>query len=161
MTEAELAARLARDLGPLAADASWSAAAALGQAQGHYTDPIADAKDDAGVTDDLSDVTEMDALRLIRRLALLACLERLELHYATLVDTSTGGDSGSQIVQKLSQVRQAIGVVRVALTKAIATSEAAAVVAAAAPTKASGVNLRGHRRPDYDVGGGNVVEDEE
>src|SRR5262245_36895344 len=90
MTEADLMNRLVRDLGPLAVDAQRSTTATSDQPQGSYSDPIADAKEGAGVTAALSTVTAVATIRLIRRLALLACLERLELHYATLVDTTTG-----------------------------------------------------------------------
>ncbi len=150
MTEAELMARLARDLGPLAIDAGWSADAAEGQPQGSYSDGIADAKQAVGVVGDLLGVTDSTTLALVRQLALRACLERLELHYATLVDTTTGGDT--TVTQRLSQVRAAISSVRQSLAAAIAAGAAPP----ASPTKATGLNLRGRRRPDYDVGAGNA-----
>jgi hypothetical protein len=155
MTEADLMNRLVRGLGPLAVDAQWSTTATTGQPQGSYSDPIADAKEGAGVSGDLSAVTTWATLILVRRLALLACLERLELHYVTLVDTSSGGESGGSVTQKLSQVRAAIGQVRATLAATIASSEAAAAASASSPTKATGLNLRGRRRPDYDVDIGN------
>ncbi|MBK9709716.1 MAG: hypothetical protein IPO81_00015 [Kouleothrix sp.] len=154
MTETDLMQRLARDLGPLALDAQWSTTATSEQPYGSYSDALADAKEGAGIAGDLSAVTSSATLALVRRLALLACLERLELHYATLVDTTTGGDAGEAVTQKLSQVRTAIGQVRATLAAAVATAAAAPT---ASPTTARGVNLRGRRRPDYDVGGGNVV----
>src|SRR6266508_4166666 len=122
MTDAELMNRLVRDLGPLAVDAQWSTTATSDQPQGSYSDPIADAQEGAGVVGDLADVTASATLTLVRRLALLACLERLELHYATLVDTTTGGDAGTAVTQKLSQVRTAIGQVRSMLALTIAGS---------------------------------------
>jgi hypothetical protein len=150
MNESELAQRLARDLGPLAVDAVWSVDAADGQPQGSYSDGVADAKQAAGVVGDLSGVTDPAALALVRQLALRACLERLELHYATLVDTMTGGET--TVTQRLSQVRQAIAQVRQSLAAAISAGAAPP----ASPTKATGLNLRGRRRPDYDVGSGNA-----
>jgi hypothetical protein len=157
MTEADLMNRLVRDLGPLAVDAQWSTTAGTGQPQGSYSDPISDAKEGAGVSGDLSAVTTTATLVLVRRLALLACLERLELHYATLVDTTTGGDSGDTITQKLSQVRQAIGQVRAQLATSVTTPTMTA--ATTATTKATGFNLRGRRRPDYDVNTGNSTDE--
>src|SRR5215831_15916867 len=115
ITETELMNRLVRDLGPLAVDAQWSTTATGDQPQGSYSDPIADAKEGAGLNAALSTVTAAATITLVRRLALLACLERLELHYATLVDTTSGGDSGDTITQKLSQVRVAVGQVRAQL----------------------------------------------
>ncbi len=161
MTEADLMNRLVRDLGPLAVDAQWSTTAGVDQPQGSYSDPIADAKVGAGVSGDLADVTASATLVLVRRLALLACLERLELHYVTLVDTASGGEAGGSVTQKLSQVRTAIGQVRATLAATVASSEAAtAAASASSPTKATGLNLRGRRRPDYDVDTGNVVLEE-
>ncbi|HEY3233016.1 MAG TPA: hypothetical protein VGJ87_27540 [Roseiflexaceae bacterium] len=157
MIEADLMNRLVRDLGPLAVDAQWSTTATSDQPHGSYSDPIADAKAGAGVVGDLADVTAAATLTLVRRLALLACLERLELHYATLVDTTTGGDSGDTITQKLSQVRQAIGQVRTQLAASV-TSATSAGTATSAPTMAQGLNLRGRRRPDYDVDAGNSTD---
>jgi hypothetical protein len=146
MTEAELAARLARELGPLAVDAAWSVAATTGQAQGHYTDPISDAKEALGITDDLADV-ELTGVqtRELRDRALLGCLERLELHYATLVDTTTGTGDTSQ-VQKLSQVRAGIQGIRARLDARIGAA-------------ATGVVIRGRSRPDYTVGEGDEAEE--
>src|SRR5262245_40047065 len=159
MTEADLMNRLVRDLGPLSVDASWSTTATAGQPQGSYSDPISDAKEVAGVDSDLADVVTSATLILVRRLALLACLERLELHYATLVDTTSGGDSGDTITQKLSQVRQAIGQVRSQLAASVTTSTTAG--ASTSPTTARGFNLRGkYRRPDYDVDAGNSADEE-
>jgi hypothetical protein len=158
MTEDELARRLARDLGPLATDAQWSAVASDGQPQGSYSDAIADAKEEAEVSGALDSVLDAPKLRSIRRLALLVCLERLELHYSTLVDTSSGGDTGNQVVQRLSQVRVAIGSVRKTLSESVASATSAGATATEPAKKAIGLNLRGKRRPDYDVGGGNVVE---
>ena len=153
MTEAELAARLARDLGPLAADASWRAAATEGQAQGHYTDAIADAKAVLNVGGDLADATlsSNQLLELMAR-ALLGCLERLELHYTTLVDSSAGTGAGAQ-QQKLSQVQAGIAKVRQRLAAAVHAQSSVA----SAP--ATGANVRGMRRPDYSLGSGNEAED--
>jgi len=103
-------------------------------------------------------LTESQQLTLVRRLALLSCLERLELHYATLVHTTTGGDSGDTITQKLSQVRTAIGQVRAQLAATLASSAAASAAIATSPMKASGFKLCGYRRPYYDVGGGDVED---
>jgi hypothetical protein len=158
MTEAELMNRLSRDLGPLAVDAQWSTAAYSGQPQGSYSDAIADAKEAAGVVGNLPAVTDGPTVVLVRRLALLACLERLELHYASLVDTTTtAGAAGEAVTQKLSQVRAAIGSVRTALVATVAAASAETQDLASLPTKATGFNLRGRRRPDYDVGTGNSV----
>ena len=155
MTETELMQRLARDLGPLAIDAQWVTAATPGQPYGSYSDPIADALEAAGIVD-LSAVADGATLALVRRLALLSALTRLELHYATLVDTATtAGSAGETVTQKLSQVRAAIGQVRATLAASVATS---AATPATSPTKATGLNLRGRRRPDYDAGAGNSAE---
>ena len=153
MTEAELAARLSRDLGPLADDANWSATATAGQAQGHYTDAISDAKAVLGVEGALADATLTSAqlLELAAR-ALLGCLERLELHYTTLVDSSAGTGAGAQ-QQKLSQVQAGIARVRNRLAAAVHAQTSVA----SAP--AQGVNVRGQKRPDYSLGEGNE-EDE-
>ncbi|KPV49008.1 hypothetical protein SE17_35020 [Kouleothrix aurantiaca] len=149
MTEAELAARLARDLGPLAADAEWSATATAGQAQGHYTDAISDAKAVLGVDGALADATlSSNQLLELKARALLGCLERLELHYTTLVDSSAGTGAGAQ-VQKLSQVQAGIARVRTRLATAVHAQSSVAT----AP--ATGVNVRGQKRPDYSLGEGN------
>jgi len=145
VTEAELAARLARDLGPLATDAGWSATATAGQSEGHYSDAIADAKDDLGFAGDLGDATLTPAqLAELRDRALLVCLERLERYYITLVDTSSGTGEGSQ-AQKLSQVQKALVLVRTNLDRKMSVSR--------------GVKLRGRRRPDYTLGEGDEVEE--
>lgn len=141
MTDAELALRLARELGPLAIDAAWSVTASTGQAQGHYSDPIADAKEALDITGDLDDAELTGTqTRDLRDRALLGCLERLELHYSTLVDTSTGQGDGTQ-VQKLSQVRAGIVGIRKRLDQRIGAA-------------ARGVSIRGRSRPDYTVGEG-------
>jgi hypothetical protein len=153
MTEAELAARLVRELGPLAVDAGWSADATAGQPEGHYSDPIADAKEAIGIAGALASA-ELTAAQLgeLRDRALLACLERLELHYATLVDTSTGQGEGSQ-AQKLSQVQAAIAGVRARVDRKVATR-------VEQPGSARGASIRGRARPDYTVGGGDEELDE-
>lgn len=107
MTDAELAARLHRDLAQLATDAGWSTVATTGQALGHYTDAVADAKEALGL-DDLADATPAQRKR-VRQLALGACLERLERHYATLVDIDVGQRS-----ERLSQIAGAIARLRAA-----------------------------------------------
>lgn len=142
MTESELAARLARELGALAADAEWSTDATAGQDQGHYTDVIEDAMDAAAVDGDLADATATQ-LRVVKRVALERCLDRLELHYSVLVDTDAAGVAS----EKLSQIRAAITAMRSSLSSLGART-------------AIGVNLRGRRKPDYDVNVGNVVESE-
>ena len=132
MTENDLAARLHRDLGALAADAGWSPAATDGQPQGHYSDPIADALEAAGLTT-LASATAAQ-LRAIRRTALGVCLDRLEIHYAQAVDVT-----GDGLNEALSQIGQAIARARTNLIGTIAV----------------GANLRGWRRRDYDVNIGN------
>jgi hypothetical protein len=150
MTEIELAARLARELGPLATDAGWSSAATTDQPQGHYSDPIADAKEAMAITGDLSDATLTAAQAIeLRDRALLGCLERLELHYATKTDTQIGAGGDSQ-AQKLSQVQAAIAKVRARVDAKVA----AAYARATDRSSAQGVSIRGRRRPDYTVGGG-------
>jgi hypothetical protein len=134
MSASDLAARLARDLGSLASDAGWSAEATSGQPQGHYTDAIADAMDDIGV-DDLAEATPAH-LRRVRQAALLTCLERLELYYATLTDIRVG-----QRDEKLSQIASAIGRIR----------EAAHL---AGTSVAKGVRLRRGPAVDYTAGEG-------
>lgn len=128
MTDADLAARLGRDLGALGTDAGWSTSATAGQEQGHYTDPITDAKDAYGVTGDL-DAAELATQRKVQKLAFLYCLDRLQVHYAALVDTSEAGlsQSWSQIADRIHQLRGRFG---------------------------RGVQLRGRRRPDYTLDGG-------
>ncbi len=155
MTDAELAARLARELGPLAVDAQWSVAATANQLYGHYTDAMADAKAVLGVDGalDQATLTTVQLQELIQR-ALLACLERLELHYATLVDTTVGSGDGAQ-QQKLSQVRAAISQVRGRLASAV---HARSTAVSDAPPAARGVRLRGRRRPDYTLGEGDGEE---
>lgn len=105
MTDADLAARLHRDLAALAADAGWATTATTGQAQGHYSDPIADAKADVGVSD-LATATVAQQKR-VRQLALGICLERLELHYAAQVDLRVGQreERLSQIGAQLARIR--------------------------------------------------------
>lgn len=107
MTDAELAARLHRDLAQMAADAGWATAATEGQALGHYTDLVADAKEAVGV-EDLAAATATQRRR-VRLAALGGCLERLERHYATLTDITVG-----QRDEKLSQIAAAIGRLRAA-----------------------------------------------
>lgn len=114
MTRQELANRLHRDLGALAVDAGWSTTASDGQPDGSYTDPIDDALLAAGV-DDVTLVASADLVP-IRQAALAGCLERLERHYATLVDTTTG-----PLSQKLSQTREAIKVLRESLPLGVVT----------------------------------------
>lgn len=139
MTEAELAARLARDLGPLATDAGWSAAVTADQPQGHYSDAIADATAAMGIAGELVDAA-LSAAQVgeLRDRALVGCLERLELHYSTLVDTVAGGGGATQ---KLGQVRLSIGQVRGRLDLRVGAA-------------AQGVKVRGQRRPDYTAGAG-------
>lgn len=136
MIEQDLAARLQRDLQALATDAGWDyQATATDQPYGSYTDPITDALEIAAVTQGQLNVAPVATQRLVRRLALGGCLDRLERYYATLVDTTTDG-----VHQKLSQIRESIALLR----------------KDAAPVVASGVNLRGIKRPDYALGLGNV-----
>ncbi len=139
MTPAELALRLERDLQALASDAAWSTAASTGQPEGHYSDPIADAMSDAGVSD-LTTATAAQ-LKTIRTAALGGCLDRLERHYATLVDTAQGSLS-----QKLSQTFAAISLLRERISDPPANTANTAI----------GANVRGRRRPDYTLGSGNV-----
>ncbi len=139
MTPAELAARLHRDLATLAVDAEWNTSASTGQPEGHYSDPIADAMSDAGVSD-LTTAAPAQ-LKAIRTAALGGCLDRLERHYATLVDTAQGS-----LNQKLSQTFAAISQLRERISQPSANTA----------NTATGANLRGRRRPDYTLGSGNV-----
>lgn len=132
MTPAQLAARLHRDLGALAADAGWDTIGVDDQPQGSYSDPIADALEAAGLAD-LEDATAAE-LKAIRRTALSLCLDRLELHYAQAVDTS-----GDGLSESFSQIGQAIARARANLVGRVAV----------------GANLRGVRRVDYDANLGN------
>jgi hypothetical protein len=136
MTDAELAQRLHRDLAALAADAAWSPTATEGQALGHYTDPIADAKADVGVSD-LSAATASQAKR-VRQEALRACLERLELHYAAVTDLRVG-----QRDEKHSQIAQALGRLRASATSSGGSG-------------AVGFTLRRGPARDYTTGGGDA-----
>ncbi len=152
MTEIELALRLARELGPLAVDAGWSAGTTTGQPEGHYSDPIADAKAAMDIIGDLVDATLTSAQAIeLRDRALLGCLERLELHYATKTDsTVSAGLGGDSLAQKLSQVQAAISKVRARVDAKVA----AAFQRATDRSSAQGVTIRGRSRPDYTVGGG-------
>ncbi len=134
MTETELAQRLHRDLGALATDALWSSDATSGQAEGNYTDPIADAKEDAGI-DDLADATAAQ-LKAIRRGALGYCFDRLLAHYAQAIDTSSDGQNTSY-----SQISTNIQAARVAILG----------------RTAKGVNLRGYPKRDYTAEFGNAA----
>lgn len=134
MTELELASRLSRDLGVLATDAGWSTDATAGQAQGHYTDPIADAMDSVGVDGDLDDATKAQRQAVTRK-ALMVCIDRLMIHYAAQVDEESDGTSRSS-----SQTFKALEEVRARVTGRMAV----------------GVTLRGSRRPDYTVDRGNA-----
>src|SRR5690242_3038673 len=108
-TETELALRLGRDLGPLTTDAKWSVTATDDQPQGAYSDAIADALNDMGLASvSVATTTQYNELK---DRALLHCLERLEIHYTTLVDSSTGQGEGG-VTQKLSQIQQSITRVR-------------------------------------------------
>jgi hypothetical protein len=149
MTDAELAARLSRELGPLAVDAGWSATASTGQAQGHYTDPIADARAAMAITGTLTAAQEIE----LRDRALLGCLERLELHYATRTDSTIGAGADSH-VEKLSQVHSAIARVRARVDAKVS----AAFARSTDQSSAQGVSIRGRSRPDYTVGGGDETE---
>jgi len=133
MTEIELAQRLHRDLGALATDAGWSAEATSGQAEGHYTDPIADAKEDIEL-DTLADATARE-LKAIRRGALGYCFDRLLAHYAQAIDTSSDGQGNSY-----SQISANIERARVAILGRVA----------------KGANLRGYPKRDYTAEFGNA-----
>ncbi len=134
MTADELAQRLHRDLAALAADARWSPDPTDGQAQGHYTDPISDALGDVGLGD-LADASA-GQLKRVRQLALGACLERLELHYAAVTDLKVG-----QRDEKLSQIGTALSRIR-------------ASAPAAGGGVAVGFTLRRGPARDYTTGGG-------
>jgi hypothetical protein len=136
MTADELAQRLHRDLAALAGDAGWSPTATDGQAQGHYTDPIADALAEVGL-DDLADASTAQ-LKRGRQLALGACLERLELHYAAVTDIKVG-----QRDEKLSQIGTSLSRIR-----------------ASAPAAGGGVGvgftIKRGAAVDYSTGGGDA-----
>lgn len=117
MTDAELAARLSRELNSLAEEADWSTEATTGQPQGSYSDAIADAKEAVGI----SDLTTATAAQLksIKRLALLACYDRLMNYYATLTDITVGPrkEELSQLLGAVERARQAtVGRVAVGFT---------------------------------------------
>lgn len=133
MTESELAGRLHRDLGALALDVEWSTVVTDEQPQGSYTDPIADAKEEAEI-EDLEDATAAQ-LKSIKRTALNLCFDRLLIHYAATVDVSGDGksESFSQISIQIERARTAV------LGRA-----------------AKGAKLRGYPRPDYTLGEGNA-----
>ncbi len=150
LTEAQLAARLHRDLGPLAVDAGWKTTGQSGQTYGTYTDCIADALGALGIAPSAlqaaTTATGTDAASIkaaaavearVRRLALAGALDRLEAYYAGLVDTVEG-----PVSHKLSQVFANIERMRASLS--------------VGESVASGTNLRGRRRPDYALGVGNV-----
>lgn len=106
MTNAALAARLHRDLGWLATEAEWSTTSDdEDQPQGHYTDPIEDALEAEGV-ESLADATAAER-KAVRRVALLGCLDKLEIHFAALVDTTLGPRA-----DRMSQISEAIGRIR-------------------------------------------------
>lgn len=134
MTEQALAARLHRDLGQLAIDAGWTTDASADQPQGNYSDPIADAKETAGIAGDLA-AAPATAVQKVRRLALGVCFDRLALHYTTAVDHSEDGMSEnlSQILINIERARMLI-----------------------LGNTAVGVSLRGTSRPDWMATGGNV-----
>jgi hypothetical protein len=158
---AALAAWLHRYLGPLAADAGWALAPAAEQPHGHYTDPIADALTPFGVASVEALAVEVTVAEraLLRDRALLGCLERLELHYALLVDTGTGqGYSG--VTQRLGQVQQALVRVRQRMAQNLAAATTAALVAPT-PRRAVGVVVRGRRRRDYTLESGDQVREEQ
>lgn len=135
MTEAELAARLHRDLNALADEAGWSATPTDGQPQGHYSDPIADALAAQGL-DALADATSAQIVA-VRRVALGLCLDRLAAYYAALVDIRAG-----EREEKLSQLRDSIPAVRASLIGRTAV----------------GVRLPGRRYPDYGPSSGDEAD---
>ncbi len=151
LTEVQLAARLQRDLAPLATDAGWKVTGANGQTYGTYTDAILDALGALGIasgglqaattptssTDSSAIKAAARVERQVRTLALSGCLDRLEAYYAGLVDTVEG-----PVSHKLSQVFAQIQQMR----KSLSTGG----------TVATGMNVRGVRRPDYALGVGNV-----
>lgn len=164
MTEAELVARLARELGPLAVDAGWSSTATTGQPYGAYSDAVMDALSESGIVDPLETVADWLTLRDVQESALLHCLRRLELHYSTLTDTSTGQGAGG-VTQKLSQVRAALATVAGRLdatraARAVVAHDMALAAALAAVPSAVGVTIRGRPRPDYTLAEGDAVEPE-
>lgn len=135
MTDLELATRLHRDLSALATEAGWSVAATPDQALGSYTDPIADAKTQLGMSD-LSLATNQQ-LRQLRRLALAACLDRLDTYYATLVDIRVGERD-----EKLSQLRASLPQLRASLIGRVAI----------------GMRLPSRTYPDYDPASGDAAD---
>lgn len=132
MTDADLALRLSRDLGALATDAQWATSGDQSQPQGHYTDPIADAKAAIGIAD-LPDATA-EQLRRVRLAALAVCFDRLEAHYAALVNTKGAELNVERLLDNCRSLRlQLVGSIAV------------------------GVALRGQSRPDYTLGGGDAT----
>lgn len=108
MTRAQIAARVARQLGALATDAGKSTTPAGELTEGDYTDAI-----DAGLRDigainpvtDLPDIRQLESRQINDVLAAVerAMLSQLQRYYATLVDTKEG-----PLEQKLSQIATAI-----------------------------------------------------
>jgi hypothetical protein len=139
MTDAELASKLHRDLQGLALEAGWATAATLDQPQGHYSDLIADAKADVGVT--IWAAASAAQIKRVRQLALLACLDRLELHFATLTDLKVG-----QREERLSQIGAAVARARAGGSRGAGT--AAAV----------GFTLRRGPAVDYSAGEGDASD---
>lgn len=157
---AALAAWLQRYLGPLALDAGWAVTPTVEQPHGHYSDPIADALTPFGVASVevlAPEVTTPERITLRER-ALLGCLERLELHYALLVDTGAGQGEGG-VTQRLGQVQQALVRVRQRIAQNLAAATTAALVTPP-PRRAVGVVVRGRRRRDYTLEAGDQVQEE-
>jgi hypothetical protein len=107
-TRSELAAIVSRKLATLASDASLSTTPAGTQTEGSYTDAVDAGLRGVGAIDDetdLPDIRYLTAALLDSCLAQIerAVLEKLQRHYALLVDTKDGPEE-----QKLSQIAGAL-----------------------------------------------------
>lgn len=109
-TRADIAGLVQRALGALATDAALTTTDdGTGQTEGSYTDAIDYGLRAVGAIDADTDAIDValitvatldDLLQVVQR----AMLERLQLHYATVVDLQVG-----QRAEKLSQIGAAIG----------------------------------------------------
>lgn len=108
MDRATIAATIHRKLGQLATDAGLSTAATTGQSEGSYSDAIDAALRQLGAYDTntlLLDagLVPITSINTLLRLVEGEMLDRLQRHYALLVDIKVG-----QRDEKLSQIRAAI-----------------------------------------------------
>lgn len=140
-TRAQIAELLARKLGALASDAALDRTPSGSQTEGAYTDAIDSALRSLDALDPETDEPDIRAIRAAQLDPLLAAaeralLERLQRHYALMVDITVGQRS-----ERLSQIGQAI-------------AQLAAAGAAAAPVGGRRVAVRPlrYRVEDFDLG---------